>query len=87
MPREWLTWWAEMGYRHSSAPYFSGSGGVTPPGGNNGAPQNFVCQSAANAGTNDAQQAAAACAGNGGVWFPDLRKQETKLSAGVLVKF
>jgi hypothetical protein len=87
MPREWLTWWAEMGYRHSSVPYFSGSGGVTPPGGNNGSPQNFVCQSGATAGTNDPQQAAAACAENGGVWYPDLRRQETKLSVGVLVKF
>jgi len=87
MPREWITWWAEMGYRHSSVPYFSGSGGVTPPGGNNGSPQNLVCQSGASAGTNDAQQAAAACADNGGVWYPDLRKQETKLSAGILVKF
>jgi hypothetical protein len=87
MPREWLTWWTELGYRHSSAPYFAGSGGVTPPGGNNGSPQNYVCQSGATAGTNNAQQAAAACADSGGVWFPDLRKQETKLSAGVLVKF
>jgi hypothetical protein len=87
MPREWLTWWAEMGYRHSSVPYFSGSGGVTPPGGNNGSPQNYVCQSGATAGTSDPQQAAAACANNGGVWYPDLRKQETKLSVGVLVKF
>ena len=87
MPREWLTWWAEMGYRHSSVPYFSGSGGVTPPGGNNGSPQNYVCQSGVTAGTSDPQQAAAACADNGGVWYPDLRKQETKLSVGVLVKF
>jgi len=87
MPREWITWWAELGYRHSSAPYFAGSGGVTPPGGNNGSPGNFVCQTGATAGTNNAQQAAAACADNGGVWYPDLRKQETKLSAGILVKF
>jgi hypothetical protein len=87
MPREWLTWWAEAGYRHSSVPYFSGAGGVTPPGGNNGSPQNFVCQSGASAATNDATQAAAACANSGGVWYPDLRKQEAKLSVGLLVKF
>lgn len=87
MPKEWITWWAEAGYRHSSDPYFAGSGGVTPPGGNNGSPANYVCQSGASAGTNDPQQAASVCAGAGGVWYPDLRKQETKLSVGVLVKF
>ena len=39
MPKQYITWWAEVGYRHSDIPYFAGRGGVTPPGGNNGAPQ------------------------------------------------
>jgi hypothetical protein len=87
MPKEWITWWAEAGYRHSDVPYFAGTGGVTPPGGNNGSPQYYACNSGATAGTADLTQATAACGGAGGVWFPDLVKQEFKLSAGVLVKF
>jgi hypothetical protein len=87
MPKEWITWWAEAGYRHSDVAYFAGFGGVTPPGGNNGSPANYVCNSGATAGTNNLDQANAACSNAGGVWFPDLRKQEAKLSVGVLVKF
>jgi hypothetical protein len=88
MPKDWITWWAEAGYRHSDVPYFAGTGGVTPPGGNNGSPQNYVCSSGASSGTSVLQQAYAACGGSSSsVWFPDLRKQEIKLSVGVLVKF
>jgi hypothetical protein len=86
MPKEWITWWTELGYRHSNVPYFSGPGGVTPPGGNNGSPQNYACNSGASSGTNDLQQANAAC-GLGGVWTPDLQKTQMSWSAGVLVKF
>jgi hypothetical protein len=48
MPSQWLTFRAEMGYRHSDIPYFSGRGGITPPNGNNaflntGAPSSYVC--------------------------------------------
>ncbi|MBS0374447.1 MAG: outer membrane beta-barrel protein [Proteobacteria bacterium] len=87
MPKQWITWWAEAGYRHSDVPYFAGAGGVTPPGGNNGAPQYYTCASGASAGTAVLAQAALACGGAGAVWFPDLRRSETKLSAGVMVKF
>jgi hypothetical protein len=86
MPKQWLTWWTEFGYRHSSVPYFAGQGGVTPPGGNNGSPQNYTCNNGASAGTNDLGQATSAC-GNSGVWQPDLRVRQTVLSFGVLVKF
>jgi hypothetical protein len=87
MPKEWITWWAEAGFRHSDVPYFAGTGGVTPPAGNNGAPQDYACMSGASAGTNDLGQADAACGGAANVWFPDLRTREAKLSAGVMVKF
>jgi hypothetical protein len=87
MPKQWITWWAEAGYRHSDVPYFAGAGGVTPPGGNNGAPQYYTCASGASAGTAVLTQAALSCGGAGNVWFPDLRRSETKLSAGVMVKF
>jgi len=43
MPKTWLTWWAEIGYRHSDQPYWTGRNGITPPGGNTGSPANYVC--------------------------------------------
>jgi len=87
MPKQYITWWAEWGYRHSDIPYFAGRGGVTPPGGNNGLPQYYTCNSGASSMTNDLGAATTACGGPGSVWFPDLRKSETKLSVGVMVKF
>jgi hypothetical protein len=86
MPKQWITWWGELGFRHSDIPYFSGAGGVTPPGGNNGSPQDYTCNSGATAGTAVLSAASAAC-GPSGVWYPDLRKRQATLSAGVLVKF
>lgn len=87
MPKEWITWWTEIGYRHSNVPYFAGPGGVTPPGGNNGFPQYYACQSGASAGTSDPATAASACAGQGGIWYPDLSKHQATLGGGILVKF
>jgi hypothetical protein len=87
MPRQYITWWMEAGYRHSDVPYFAGRGGVTPPGGNNGLPQYYTCMSGATAGTAVLAAAQAACGGAGNVWFPDLRRSEAKLSVGVMVKF
>ena len=88
MPKEYITWWAEGGYRHSDIPYFAGRGGVTPPGGNNGLPQYYTCASGASAMTNNLGAAETACGGGlNSVWFPDLRKTENKISVGVMVKF
>jgi hypothetical protein len=87
MPKQWITWWSELGFRHSNIPYFAGQGGVTPPGGNNGSPGSYTCNSGASAGTTDPNAAAATCGNQGGVWFPDLRTRQLILSAGVLVKF
>jgi hypothetical protein len=88
MPKQYLTWWGEVGYRHSDVPYFSGRGGITPPGGNSGSPANYVCSSGASSGTNSLAGAEAACGGGlSSVWFPDLRRSQVVLSVGVLVKF
>ena len=38
MPKQYITFLWEYGYRHASVPYFTGRGGITPPGGNNGNP-------------------------------------------------
>jgi hypothetical protein len=91
MPRQYITWWAEVGYRHSDVPYFAGRGGVTPPGfplgGTNGFPQYYTCQSGATSGTSNLAAATTACGGAGSVWFPDLRRSEAKASVGLMVKF
>ncbi len=84
MPKQWITWWAEAGFRHSNIPYFAGQGGVTPPFGNNGNPSQYVCNDGAPAGTN---LTSTSCANDGGVWYPDLRTRQAVLSGGVLVKF
>ena len=87
MPKQYITWWAEAGYRRSDVPYWSGRGGVTPPGGNNGSPADYACMSGASAGTNVLSAAYSACGGPGSVWFPDLRHSQFTVGAGVMVKF
>ncbi len=77
MPKDWITWWTEATFRHSSVPYWAGTGGITPPGGNNGAPASCVGGSADPTTGN--------C--TGGDWFPDLRTREIVVGAGVMVKF
>ena len=42
MPRQFITFRSEYGHRASNVPYFSGPGGITPPGGNTGPPGSFV---------------------------------------------
>ena len=36
MPSQYITFRWEYNHRHANVPYFSGPGGVTPPGGNTG---------------------------------------------------
>jgi hypothetical protein len=42
MPTQFVTWRVEFTQRGANVPYFSGAGGVTPPGGNNGNPGALV---------------------------------------------
>jgi Putative beta-barrel porin-2, OmpL-like. bbp2 len=42
MPSQYITFRYEYNHRAANVPYFSGSGGVTPPGGNTGAPGSVV---------------------------------------------
>ena len=99
MPRQWLTFRWEYDYRHASVPYWSGHGGVTPPGSggvpytNNGYPQFFAC----NNGNSSMQETlggaenpliAGSCANQGStVWFPDLRRDEQLVDIDIMVKF
>ncbi|HZS56216.1 MAG TPA: outer membrane beta-barrel protein [Bryobacteraceae bacterium] len=38
MPKQFITWRFEYNHRASNVPYFTGPGGITPPGGNTGTP-------------------------------------------------
>lgn len=42
IPRPFITFRVEFNHRAANVPYFSGPGGVTPPGGNQGAPGSLV---------------------------------------------
>jgi hypothetical protein len=42
MPKDFITFRLEFNRRMADVPYFSGPGGVTPPGGNTGPPGSFV---------------------------------------------
>jgi Putative beta-barrel porin-2, OmpL-like. bbp2 len=88
MPSQFITFRAEMGYRHTDLPYWSGRGGVTPPGGNNGSPGDFTCATGVSSGTNVLAAAETACGGGiGSVWFPDLRTGQIAATVAMMVKF
>ena len=88
MPKQYITFRAEYDYRHASVPYWTGQGGITPPGGNSGSPQYYVCSSGASSGQTSLGPAETACGGGiNSVWFPDLRKNESFIDLSILVKF
>jgi Putative beta-barrel porin-2, OmpL-like. bbp2 len=94
MPSQYITFRWEYDYRHASVPYWSGKGGVTPPGSggvpytNNGFPQFFACNDGNTSGAFTLSAAQTACAGQGSsVWFPDLRRDEQFIDMAIMVKF
>ncbi len=88
MPKQYITFRWEYDYRHANVPYWTGKGGITPPGGNNGSPQYYVCSSGASSGQTSLGPAEQACGGGiSSVWFPDLRKDESFIDMSILVKF
>jgi hypothetical protein len=87
MPSQFVTFRTELGYRHTSMPYWSGRHGITPPGGNNGSPADYVCATGASSGQTSLGAAETACGGGlGSVWFPDLREGQALLSFAIMVK-
>jgi hypothetical protein len=103
MPRQWLTFRVEYDYRHANVNYWSGHGGVTPPnafgyspGTNNGNPQLFACMDGSSDPniTDSMTGAAAYCGsgpissgGHGGLWRPDLRRNESLIDVDWMIKF
>jgi hypothetical protein len=88
MPKQYITFRWEYDYRHASVPYWSGRGGITPPGGNNNFPQYYVCANGSSSMQTGLPAAETACGGGASsVWFPDLRKDESFIDMAILVKF
>jgi hypothetical protein len=96
MPRQWLTFRWEYDYRHASVPYWTGHGGITPPGPggepytNNGYPEYFACMNGNSSMQETLSAAETACGSPGStssVWFPDLRRDESIVDIDILVKF
>ncbi|HEX3683281.1 MAG TPA: outer membrane beta-barrel protein [Bryobacteraceae bacterium] len=90
MPKQWITFRFEGDYRHANVPYWSGAGGITPPpspGTNNGFPTQYACMNGNPSGQTVLSAATTSCAGSGGVWFPDLRRDEVLFDIDLMVKF
>jgi hypothetical protein len=94
MPSQYITFRWEYDYRHASVPYWSGAGGITPPGSggvpytNNGYPQFFACNNGNSSMQEALGPAQSACGAMGStVWFPDLRRDEQFIDMNILVKF
>ncbi len=94
MPRQYITFRWEYDYRHASVPYWSGRGGVTPPGSggvpytNNGYPQFYACTDGNSSMSLTLSGAQTACGAQGStVWFPDLRRDEQFIDMAIMVKF
>jgi hypothetical protein len=88
MPNQFITFRSEIGYRHTDLPYWTGRGGITPPGGNNGSPADYACATGSSSGTNVLALAEIACGGGtSSVWFPDLRTGQVAATVALMVKF
>ena len=98
MPSQFITFRLEEGYRYSDVPYWTGRGGITPPGGNNGFPAQYACASGVNSGFGygslAAAEAACGAGGNAGtsaglnsIWWPDLRTNQTVTTVAIMVRF
>ena len=98
MPKQYITFRAEYGYRHSNVPYWTGRGGITPPGGNTGSPSVFAGGNSGSPGQVvpgttfvpgpflSATPGSTCVAGPTG-WCPDLRKDEPSLRFAIMVMF
>jgi len=94
MPSQFITFTLEQGYRYSDVPYWSGRGGITPPGGNNGSPSQYACASGAASGygygtplSTVNQACGGSSTGTAAIWWPDLRTNQTNTTLAIKVRF
>jgi hypothetical protein len=93
MPRQYITFRSEFGYRHANVPYWTGAGGITPPGGNttglngSGIPGQLVPGTTFAAGPTLSATPGYTCVAGATGWCPDLRKDEPSARLAIMVKF
>ncbi len=94
MPSQFITFRLETGYRYSDVPYWTGRGGITPPGGNNGAPTQYACIDGTASGWGYGTALSTvnqACGGSptstSNIWWPDLRTNQTVSTMAIMVRF
>jgi hypothetical protein len=93
MPRQYITFRAEYGYRHANVPYWTGRGGITPA--DNTATSTVPNPSAGSVvgsttfvpGPLLSATPGFTCVAGAGGFCPDLRKDEPSLRYAVMVKF
>ena len=88
MPSQFITFRAEFGYRHANVPYWTGRGGITPPGGNNGLPASLLGSTTLEPGGPFLSPTPGhTCVAGPTGWCPDLRKDQAVGTLAVMVKF
>ncbi len=94
MPSQFITFTLEEGYRYSDVPYWTGRGGITPPGGINGNAAHYQCSGGGDSGFGygslNLAESACATPGNTGasaIWWPDLRTNQTETTLAIKVRF
>jgi hypothetical protein len=91
MPSQFITFTIEEGYRYSDVPYWTGRGGITPPGGINGNPAHYQCAGGGDSGFGygSLSSAESACSGTDttAIWWPDLRTNQTNTTIAIKVRF
>jgi hypothetical protein len=96
MPKQYITFRTEYGYRHANVPYWTGRGGITPPFGNTaplsvfggaGGPGGLVPGTTFVPGPSLSATPGFTCVAGATGWCPDLRKDEPSVRLAIMVKF
>jgi Putative beta-barrel porin-2, OmpL-like. bbp2 len=97
MPKQWITFLWEYGYRHANVPYWTGNGGITPPGGNTGGTGVFGGENSGGGalvpgttfvpGPRLSATPGYTCVAGATGWCPDLRRDEQSLRMALMVMF
>jgi hypothetical protein len=93
MPRQYITFLTEFGYRHASVPYWTGRGGITP--GDNTTPSTIPNPSAGSVVGNTtfapgpflSPTPGFTCVPGTTGFCPDLRRDEPSIRSAIMVKF
>ncbi len=93
MPKQYITFRTEYGYRHANVPYWTGRGGITPAV--NGNPSTIPNPGAGSVVGNTyfvpgpflSATPGFTCVAGATGWCPDLRKDEPSMRYAIMVKF